>query len=167
MKTLHTIYTNFAKRLAVVLTFLMAIGVGTIWGTEVTLNSSTVTNNKKLAYTTEWTYTANNVTWTGYCYTDANSRPWVQLKVDAGVYIKITTPDNTKITKLETTITSATNSSGGITDIAKHTDFSGRIALLTEDVKGSASMTGVAYTTSVSNDIATLSPSGENNVLYR
>ena len=166
MKTLHTIYTSFAKRVAVVLTFLMVIGVGTIWGTEVTLNSSTVTNNKKLAYTTEWTYTANNVTWSGYCYTDANSRPWVQLKVDAGVYIKITTPDNTKITKLETTITSATNSSGGVTNIAKHTDFSGRIALLTEDVKGSASMTGVAYTTSVSNDIATLSPSGENNVLY-
>lgn len=166
MKTLYTTYNNFAKRLVMSLIVLMTVGVGSVLGDNVTLNSSTITNGKKLAYTTEWTYTANNVTWSGYCYTDANNRPWVQLKADAGVYIKITTPDDTKITKLETTITGTQNTSGGITDITKHPDFSGRIALLTEDVKGSASMTGVAYTTSVSNDIATLSPSGENNVLY-
>lgn len=166
MKTLYTTYNNFAKRLVMSLMVLMTVGVGTMLGDNVTLNSSTITNGKKLAYTTEWTYTANNVTWSGYCYTDANSRPWLQLKKDQGVYIKISTPDNTKITKFETTITSGTNSSGGIADITKHTDFSGRIALLTSDATGSTSMTGVAYTTSVSNDIATLSPSGENNVLY-
>ena len=166
MKTLYTTYNNFAKRLVMSLMVLMTVGVGTMLGDNVTLSSSTITNGKKLAYTTEWTYTANNVTWSGYCYTDANSRPWLQLKKDLGVYIKISTPDNTKITKFETTITSATNSSGGIEDITKHTDFSGRIALLTSDATGSTSMTGVAYTTSVSNDIATLSPSGENNVLY-
>ena len=166
MKTLYTTYNNFAKRLVMSLIVLMTVGVGTMLGDNVTLNSSTITNGKKLAYTTEWTYTANNVTWSGYCYTDANNRPWLQLKKDQGVYIKITTPNNTKITNLKTTITSGTNSSGGITDIAKHTDFSGRIALLTADATGSTSMTGVAFTTSVSNDIATLSPSGENNVLY-
>jgi hypothetical protein len=132
-----------------------------VWGADVTLSSSTITSGKKLAYTTEWTHTSGDVVWSGYCYTDANNRPWIQLKKDQGVYIKITTPNNTKITNLKTTITSATNSSNGITDIAKHTDFSGRIALLTADATGSTSMTGVAFTTSVSNDIATLSPSGE------
>ena len=158
--------TAIGKRLAMVLTMLLIVGIRQVWGAEVTLSSSTITNNKQLAYNTEWTYSASNITWSGYCYTDAKSRPWVQLKADKGVYIKITTPSNTKITKLVAQITSATNSSGGIKDISKHTDFSGRIALLTADAKGSTTMTGVAYTTTISNDIATLNPTEENNVLY-
>ena len=153
-------------RLVSVLTMLLTLGIGHLWAADVTLSSSTITSGKKLAYTSEWTYTANNVSWSGYCYTDANDRPWIQLKKDKGVYVKIVTPSGSKITQLKVTITSGTNSSGGVADITKHTDFSGRVALLTEDAAGSTSMTGVAYTTTVSNDIATLNPSGNNNTLY-
>ena len=35
MKTLHTIYTNFAKRIAVVLTILLTVGVSAVWGQQV------------------------------------------------------------------------------------------------------------------------------------
>ena len=34
MKTLHTIYTSFAKRLAIILTLLLTLGVTSVWGTE-------------------------------------------------------------------------------------------------------------------------------------
>ena len=42
MKTLHTIYTNFAKRLALVLALLLTFGVTFVWGAEktATLNST-------------------------------------------------------------------------------------------------------------------------------
>jgi uncharacterized repeat protein (TIGR02543 family) len=35
MKTLHTIYTNFAKRFAVLLTILLTVGVSAVWGQQV------------------------------------------------------------------------------------------------------------------------------------
>ena len=158
--------TTSRKFLTLSIFLLLSFFTTNLWAADVTLSSSTVTNNKQLAYNTEWTHTSGDVVWFGYCYTDAKNRRWIQLKKDQGVYIKITTPNNTKITKLETTITGTQNTSGGIDDIAKHPDFSGRIALLTADATGSTSMTGVAYTTTVSNDIATLNPSGNNNTLY-
>lgn len=34
MKTLHTIYTSFAKRLAIILTLLLTLGVTSVWGAE-------------------------------------------------------------------------------------------------------------------------------------
>ena len=40
MKTLHTIYTNFAKRLALVLAFLFTLGVTTAWAAEETVDFS-------------------------------------------------------------------------------------------------------------------------------
>ena len=158
---------GYTKGIRFLLVMFVALTVSAeAWGEDVTLSSSTITSGKQLAYDSEWTYTANNVSWSGYCLTDAKSRPWLQLKKDKGVYVKIVTPSGSKITQLKVTITSSSNSSGGITDITKHTDFSGRVALLTEDAAGSTSMTGVAYTTTVSNDIATLNPSGNNNTLY-
>ena len=164
---LLTLLQGYSKTIRFLLIMFLTLTVTTnAWAADVTLSSSTITSGKKLAYTSEWTYTANNVSWSGYCYTDANNRPWIQLKKDKGVYVKIVTPSGSKITQLKVTITSGTNSSGGIADITKHTDFSGRVALLTEDAAGSTSMTGVAYTTTVSNDIATLNPSGNNNTLY-
>lgn len=164
---LLTLLQGYSKTIRLLLVMLLTLTVTTnAWAADVTLSSSTITSGKKLAYTSEWTYTANNVSWSGYCYTDANNRPWIQLKKDKGVYVKIVTPSGSKITQLKVTITSGTNSSGGVADITKHTDFSGRVALLTEDTAGSTSMTGVAYTTTVSNDIATLNPSGNNNTLY-
>ena len=164
-KTTQLLSSVARLRLLLVMFLTLTVSANA-WGADVTLSSSTITSGKKLAYDSEWTYTANNVSWSGYCYTDANSRQWIQLKKDKGVYVKIVTPSGSKITQLKVTITSATNSSGGVNDITKHNDFSGRVALLTEDVAGSTSMTGVAYTTTVSNDIATLNPSGNNNTLY-
>ena len=164
---LLTLLQGYTKGIRFLLVMFLTLTVSVeVWGADVTLSSSTITSGKKLAYASEWTYTANNVSWSGYCYTDANSRPWIQLKKDKGVYVKIVTPSGSKITQLKVTITSSSNSSGGVTDITKHTDFSGRVALLTEDAAGSTTMTGVAYATTVSNDIATLNPSGNNNTLY-
>ena len=164
---LLTLLQGYSKTIRLLLVMFLTLTVSAeVWGAEVTLSSSTITSGKKLAYASEWTYTANNVSWSGFTYTDANDRPWIQLKKDKGVYVKIVTPSGSKITQLKVTITSASNSSGGVTDISKHTDFSGRVALLTEDADGSANMTGVAYTTTVSNDIATLNPSGNDNTLY-
>ena len=40
MKTLHTIYTNFAKRLALVLALLLTLGVTTAWAAEETVDFS-------------------------------------------------------------------------------------------------------------------------------
>ena len=50
MKTLHTIYTNFAKRLALVLTLLLTLGVTQVWAAD------------ELAYTITFSNSANGVT---------------------------------------------------------------------------------------------------------
>ncbi len=122
--------------------------------------------NETCAYTTEKSYADGTVSYTFYVYTDAAKRPWVQLKKDKGVYIKIGSPINTVITSIDIVITSVSNSSGGIADISKHTAFSGTVALHTADTTGAANMKGVAATTSISNNKATLSPIGNNNTLY-
>ena len=44
MKTLHTIYTSFAKRVAFILTLLLTIGVTSAWGANVTFERITSTN---------------------------------------------------------------------------------------------------------------------------
>ena len=44
MKTLYTIYTNFAKRLALVLTLLLTLGVTSAWGANVTFQRITSTS---------------------------------------------------------------------------------------------------------------------------
>lgn len=41
MKTLHTIFTNFAKRSAMLLTLLLAVGIGQAWGAEATYTKVT------------------------------------------------------------------------------------------------------------------------------
>ncbi len=139
-----------------------------VWGeTTEELTSTELKNNitnTTCAYSTSKTYTDGTIDYVFYVYTDANSRPWMQLKKDKGVYIKITAPEAIK--QVVVKITSATNSSGGVTDITKHTAYSGRLALLESDAAGSAEMTGVAFTDAVSNNIMTLTPSGTNKELY-
>lgn len=138
------------------------------WGeTTEELTSTELTNNitnTTCAYSTSKTYTDGTIDYVFYVYTDQPSRPWVQMKKDKGVYIKITAPEAIK--EVVVTITSGQNSSGGIADIAKHTAYSGRLALLESDAAGSAEMTGVAFTDAVSNNIMTLTPSGTNKELY-
>lgn len=44
MKTLHTIYTSFAKRVAIIFTLLISIGVTSVWGANVTFQRITSTS---------------------------------------------------------------------------------------------------------------------------
>ena len=44
MKTLHTIYTSFAKRTAIILTLLLTLGVTSAWGANVTFQRITSTS---------------------------------------------------------------------------------------------------------------------------
>lgn len=121
-------------------------------------------NNNKTAYTEEQTYTEDNITYSIYAYTDQPQRHWLQLKKDKGVYVKITAP--AAISKVEATLTAPTNSSGGINDISKHNAFTGYVALVEEDCDYSTSSSSVASTNTITNNIATLVPSGNNNELY-
>lgn len=65
MKTLHTIYTNFAKRLALVLTLLLTLGVTTAWAANYSLTpnkaSTGLSNTQYITTLTEFTY--NGITW--------------------------------------------------------------------------------------------------------
>ena len=113
------------------------------------LTSSELTTNitnTTCAYGTEKTYTDNSkIDYAFSCYTDAANRPWVQLKKeDATSYIEIEAPEN--ITKVDLTITSNSNTSGGATDISKHTKLpAGTIVNLnTEKTTGTSKR--VAYT---------------------
>lgn len=66
MKTINTIYTNFAKRIAIVLTLLLTVGVSVIWGDTYTWtlksgdlsasNSSVSKGNPVLLWNTSYTW---------------------------------------------------------------------------------------------------------------
>lgn len=118
----------------------------------------------KLAYNTEKTYEGTDLNYSIFGFTDADDRQWIQLKKDKGVYVKITAPSNIK--KVDVKITSASNSSGGINDISKHTAFSGMVGLVTTDCSFSTSSENVGSTEEVEDYIATISVSGEAKELY-
>lgn len=123
-----------------------------------------LSSSQALAYSTEKTYTDGEVAYSIYAYTDNTSRPWMQLKKDQGSYVKMTAPSAIK--KVVVTITSPTNSSGGISDITKHSAYSGYVALTEEDCTYSYTSTSVASTNSITNNQATLTPAGSKNALY-
>ena len=95
---------------------------------------------------------------------DAATRPWFQIRKDVGSYIKIAAPK--PIREVRLIITSATNSKGGIEDISKHTSFSGKIHLKTEDTIGNGDKKDVVKTSLVEKNTTTLVPNGSNSVLY-
>ena len=135
--------------------------------TETLTQSEITTNltNATCAYGTEKDYTDGDIKWTISAYTDAASRPWMQLKKDNTSYIKVTAPTLAKITGLTFTITSTTNEKGGISDITKHTDYSGSIYV---DTSAKSTPTGGLGSTSTvsSDDQMSLSVTGNNNVVY-
>ena len=157
-------------KIVTVLALLLTVGVGNVCGTDVTLTESEIKANLTKdahAYGAgAKSFEDGTVTWYLGDFTCTASSKWFQIKKDAGCYLKITSPTGTKITELSLTITSASNSKGGAQDIPMHTAYSGRIALLTADAAGSASMTGVGYTEEISSNTASISASGTNNVLY-
>ena len=64
MKTLHTIYTNFAKRLVVSLIALITIGVGVAWGEEVVAYTfTTVQNSTNSSYASTYDVTIDGLDW--------------------------------------------------------------------------------------------------------
>lgn len=118
----------------------------------------------KLAYATEKTLTKEGFTWSFTANKDNESRPWAQIKKDKASYVKLSAPKPIK--KVQITITSAQNSKGGIEDISKHTPYSGDIHLKTADIVGNSDTNDVAKTSMVTNNIATLVPTGSNTELY-
>ena len=64
MKTLHTIYTSFAKRLIVSLIALMTIGVCNAWGEEVVAYTfTTAQNSTNSSYASTYDVTINGLNW--------------------------------------------------------------------------------------------------------
>lgn len=118
----------------------------------------------KLAYATEKTLTKEGFTWSFTANKDTGSRPWAQIKKDKASYVKLSAPKPIK--KVQITITSTQNSKGGIEDISKHTPYSGDIHLKTADIVGNSDTNDVAKTSMVTNNIATLVPTGSNTELY-
>lgn len=138
----------------------------TVGGADIktaTLIKTDIVGLGKLAYTTEKTLTKDNFTWSFKALKD-QGRPWVQINKDKGAYVKLSAPKPIKEVRL--TITSAQNSSGGIADITKHTAYSGDIHLKTADVVGTSDTNDVAKTSTVTNNISTLVPTGSNSELY-
>lgn len=119
----------------------------------------------KLAYTTVTEYTDGTIDYTMQVYTDQPKRPWIQMKKDAGAYIKITAPS--AITKVDVIITASSNTSGGVTDITKHIGFKGILALTENDCTYSAETSeSVVFTDDFTDNKATLVPGGNYTTLY-
>lgn len=114
----------------------------------------------KCAYGTVKTYTDTNdgITWGVDCNTDAAGRPWMQMKSGSG-YIHIVA--NGEISSVTLSISNANNSSGGITDITKHGDFTGTVSLSSAASSGTTLASGTP-----SNKSITLSPSGSPSEVY-
>lgn len=117
-----------------------------------------------LAYKTEKTITKENLTWCFKAYKDGKDRPWVQLKKDTGSYIKVIAPKPIKEIRL--TITATNNASGGIEDISKHPAYNNDIHLKTKDSIGNSDTNDVAKTSVITDNTATLVPTGSNSELY-
>ena len=136
--------------------------------TTVTLDETEIKDLGKIGYTDEKVIKDGDITWTIYAYKDAATRPHLQLKMDSGVYVKITAPSAIKEVRL--TITSATNSKGGIEDISKHTAYSssGTISLKSADAAGNTTTNDVVSCTggAISNNNVTLVPNGSYTDLY-
>lgn len=123
-----------------------------------------LSSSNALAYNSETTYIDGDVSYSIYAYTDQKSRKWIQQKKDKGVYVKMIAP--APIKEVIVTITSPTNSSGGINDITKHSSFSGTVALTKADCAYSTASESVASTNKIEDNMATLIPTGDNNELY-
>lgn len=112
----------------------------------------------------EKTILKEGLTWSFKANKDNESRPWAQIKKDKASYVKLSAPKPIK--KVQITITSTQNSKGGIEDISKHSPYSGDIHLKTADIVGNSDTNDVAKTSMVTNNIATLVPTGSNTELY-
>ena len=134
-----------------------------------TLTKSEITSkitSSKLNYGTPVTYNdaSDGIEWIACGNTDIAGRPWVQLKKADDAYLKITSSDN--INEVTLTISSTSNTSGGITNISKHTAFSGT-AYLESSVK-STPADDYGSSNEVTDNILTLyaDPTTASKVMY-
>ena len=120
----------------------------------------------KLTYGTEKTYSGTNLKYSINGNKDQAGRPWIQLKNDKGVYIKITAPSN--ITKMDLKISGANNSSGGIEDISKHDAFSktDKVGLVTEDCSFTTTSENIGLGSKIVDNLFTIETTSESKVVY-
>lgn len=122
----------------------------------------------KLTYGTEKTYFGTNLKYSINGNKDQAGRAWIQLKNTTGTYIKITAPDN--ITKMDLKISSASNSSGGIDDISKHTAFDDAetVGLVTEDCSFTTSSKNIGSIlgSKIVNNLVTIETTSASKVVY-
>ena len=91
--------TAIGKRLAMVLTMLLTIGIGTMWGAEVTFSSFSTLGSSGYpsGSTTSDPITMSSTGWYGYSNT--------QLRIKSGATLTISCTENYKITKVVFTVT--------------------------------------------------------------
>ena len=170
MKTLHTIYTNFAKRLAMLLMVFMTIAVGTTLAQDelvYTLTPKTGSNN---SYAGNCDITINDITWnlTG----NSQQIPWriggkSLSNTDRALYSKtaiqediskivITHGEATSITVNSMTVIVSTNQNGGGTVISTLTPTfkaNGDVTITRPDGKDwSKAFYKIVYNVTVSGD---------------
>ena len=100
MKTLHTIYTSFAKRAAIILTLLLTFGVTSAWAETSTFTWGT----NPSAYTSSSSnFSEGQVTFTGTKGTGSTpTRAWSDgLRMYAGGTAQFSVPNGYVITKIE------------------------------------------------------------------
>ena len=143
---------------------VFAVQEGSGEGSE-KLTGSEITNLEKLEYATAKYFTDGTVDYSFFAFKN-EANPWLQIRKDEGSYVKISVPYT--ITKVELTITGASNSSGGVNDISKHTDFSGTVALTKEDCTFYPTSSNIASVSSrdLVNKVATLIPSENVSEVY-
>ena len=119
-----------------------------------------------LAYKTEKNCSGAKLNYSIFGYKDGANRPWIQLKNDKGVYIKITAPSN--ITKMDLKISGAKNSTGGIEDISKHDAFSsdGKVGLVTEDCSFTTTSENIGLGSKIVDNLFTIATTSESKVVY-
>lgn len=130
------------------------------------LTGSEITNLENLEYATAKYFKDGAVDYLFFAYKQNEANPWLQIRKDKGSYVKISVPYT--ITKVELTITGASNSSGGVNDISKHYDFSGIVALTKEDCAFSTTSSNIASVSgeNMENRVATLIPSENVSEVY-
>ena len=106
------------------------------------LTTGDITNLDELKYTAPKYSTDGAIKYLFFANKNATGNPWFELKKDEGCYVKISAPF--MITKMEVSITSMSNSSGGVNDISKHSPFTGLVALTKEDCTFSTSSPNIA-----------------------
>ena len=136
--------------------------------TTVSLDGTEIKALGKLAYTDLKTINDGEVTWTVYAFKEVATRPYLQLKKDSGVYVKISAPSAIKEVRL--TITSTTNSKGGVEDISRHSAYSSSetISLKSADAAGDTTNNDVVSCkgNAISNNNVKLVPDGAYTDLY-